>query len=97
MSFTVQMAEEEFQILGPDGEEGCIVDYGEVATLQIGQAVYYCLCADAEETPVVMRVQSYRPMPTETEDVKFEDTDEDAEGPVLVQAEADAAEPEVVE
>jgi hypothetical protein len=97
--FTVQMSEEEFRILGPEGEEGCAVEYGEIATLAIGPAVYYCQVDDPEATDgiAVLCVQSVRPMPTETEEVEFEEADE-AAGPALVQAETenDGA-PEVVE
>jgi hypothetical protein len=95
------MSEEEFRILGPEGEEGCAVEYGEVATLRIDAAIYYCLIDEPDTTDgiSVLCVQSVRPMPTEIEEVEFEEAEEDeAAGPVLVEAETgnDSA-PEVVE
>lgn len=70
--FTVQMGEEDYRILGPEGEEGAMVPYGTLATLQVEDAVYYSLVEDAdEEMPVVYRVDSVSPMPTKLEEVEF--------------------------
>jgi hypothetical protein len=97
MPFTIQMSEEEFRILGPEGEEGCAVEYGEVATLAIGPAIYYAEAQSADEKPNVMRVATCKPMPTMVEEVEFEEEEEDAAaGPVLVEAETENS-PEVVE
>jgi hypothetical protein len=93
MKFTVQASEEEFRIIGPDGEEGCAVEFGDVAVLQIGSAIYYAEVEDlaSVEDARVMRVQSVQPMPTEVETgYEFEDEDDEddeiATGPVLVEA-----------
>jgi hypothetical protein len=89
--FTVQMDEEEYRIVGPDGEEGDAVAYGELATLVIDEAIYYCSIEDPNsETPVVYRVDNVSRMQTETEEVTFEDAAEvetSGGGPVLVEEE----------
>lgn len=91
-TFTVQMDEDEYRIMGPDGEEGDAVDYGEPAVLMIGSAIYYCLIDDPDtEAADVMRIDSVSKMPTEVEEVEFQDADGpvvDA-GPVLVVDEPD--------
>ena len=62
--FTVQMDEQDYRICGPEGEEGPMVPYGMMATLQIDQAIFYCLIEDGnDENPVVylsMRMRSRR-------------------------------------
>ena len=62
--FTVHMDEQDYRICGPEGEEGPMVPYGMMATLQIDQAIFYCLIEDGnDENPVVylsMRVRSRR-------------------------------------
>lgn len=92
--FTVQFAEEEFNIVGPDGEESEAVQYGDIATLKIGAALYYCEVKDPEnETPRVLRVDQVTAMPTEMEEVEFTDEDESG-GPVLVGTEDEEEEEE---
>lgn len=91
--FTVQLDVEEYRIVGPGGddEEGDAVEYGELATLKIGEAIYYCLLEDPNaDTPVVYRVDRVSAMPTINEEVVFEDVDDEpAGGPMLVTAETD--------
>lgn len=82
--FTVQFDEQEYNIMGPDGEEGEAVHYGDIATLVIGAAIYYCHVQDPnDEKPRVMRIDSVTVMPTTMEEVEFQDAPE-AAGPVLV-------------
>jgi hypothetical protein len=92
-TFVVQMDEEEYRIVGPDGEEGDAVEYGDIAVLAIGSGIYYCHLEDPDaEAADVMRVDSISKMPTEVEEVEFQDADGpvvDA-GPVLVVDEPDA-------
>lgn len=89
-TFTVQMDEDEYRICGPTDEEGEAVPYGELATLAIGPAIYYCLIEDPKsDTPQVLRVDSVSKMPTEVEEVEFQDAEEEDDetedaGPVLV-------------
>lgn len=52
MSFSVQMDEEYYRIVGPDGEEGDIVPYGARATLDLADGwVYTCLIIEAPDAP----------------------------------------------
>ena len=57
--FTVQMGEEDYRIVGPDGDEGIMVPYGTVATLceepdTAGNppALYFCLITDPDDSRV---------------------------------------------
>lgn len=53
MSFSVQMDEEYYRIVGPDGEEGDIVPYGARATLDLADgSIYTCLIVEAPDAPV---------------------------------------------
>lgn len=93
--FTVQVSEDDFRIVGPDGEEGLTTEYGEIATLAIDGAVYYCQREDAEDKSPVVCVKTVSTMPTVTEDVEFTE-EEETPGPVLVET-TDTGAPEVVE
>ena len=79
-TFTVQMDEEEFRIVGPDGEAGEAVSYDECATLTIDEDVYICRVDDPDaETQSVEQVTQTRLMTTAIEEVDF--TDDDGGGP----------------
>lgn len=80
MPFTVQMDEEQFRIVGPDGEEGEPVTYDSVATLVIDDEVYICRVedADAQEAKVECVTQT-KLMPSALEEVSFEESEEDEE------------------
>lgn len=77
--FKVQMGEEDYRIVGPDGEEGVMVPYGTLATLHEppdakGQppAMYGCLIEDPDdENPIVWRTDSVSKMPCEVEECDF--------------------------
>ena len=77
--FTVQMGEEDYRIVGPDGDEGVMVPYGCLATMAEGPdtpgqppAVYFCLVDDPDdETPVVWCVDSVSKMKSEAEECNF--------------------------
>lgn len=81
MPFTVQMDEDEFRIVGPDGEEGESVSYDSVATLVIEDEVYICRVEDADAEHVKVEcVTQTRAMPSTMEEVKFSDDGEDEDG-----------------
>jgi hypothetical protein len=71
--FTVQRSEEDYRIVGPDGDEGIMVPYGTCATLceepdAKGQppALYFCLISDPDdENPIVWCVDSVSKVPLE--------------------------------
>jgi hypothetical protein len=76
--FKVEMDEENYRLVGPDGEEGPIVPYGQMATLTIESAVYYANVEDGnEDAPKVYVVTAVKIVPAEVEDVQFEVTEED--------------------
>ena len=90
MGFTVEMDELEYRIVGDgEGQEGETVPYGEVATLKVGDAIYYAHTEDPDATEVpVYRVDNVTLIPSEVVDVQFTDdgdtastvVDEDDEG-----------------
>ncbi len=72
------MGEEDYRIVGPDGEEGVMVPYGTLATLcepaepGLPPAVYFCLIDDPDdENPKVWRVDSVSKLPAEVEECDF--------------------------
>jgi hypothetical protein len=80
-TFTVQMDEEEYRVVGPLGEEGACVPYGQVAALAIEAegdspwAFYYAYVVDPdEENPEVFSVDAVTPMRTKMEEVQFADS-----------------------
>ncbi len=78
-TYTVQMGEEHYRIVGPQGEEGVLVPYGMLATLfeppaspSEPPAVYFCLIDDPDtETAHVWCVDSVSPMTVELEECNF--------------------------
>lgn len=75
-TFTVQMDEQDYRIIGPSGEEGVMVPYGDVAVLKLKDGgIFYCDIEDAdEESPAVVQVVKGTKMPTEAEEVIFPET-----------------------
>ncbi len=69
--FTVQMGDEYYRLVGPDGEEGAMVPLGQTAVLTIDDAVYYTDADEPDDDPDVYRVDSVSAMPSEVEDVVF--------------------------
>jgi hypothetical protein len=69
MPFEIQLDEDNeiYRICGPDGEEGELVPYGEIATLKIGDAIYYCDedAAVGDEDLEVYEVVNVRKMESE--------------------------------
>lgn len=67
--FEVQLDDDNeiYRICGPDGEEGELVPYGEIATLKIGDAIYYCdeNAAVGDEDLKVFEVVNVRKMECE--------------------------------
>lgn len=74
--YLVQLDEEEYRIVGPSGEEGPVVEYGDTAVLVVAGAVYYCHIEDGdmpEEDIKVLRVDNVTEMATAVEEVVFQD------------------------
>lgn len=77
--FTVQMGEEDYRLVGSDGEEGIMVPYGTVATLceepdgsGNPPALYFCLITDPDdEDPKVWCVDSVSKVACEAEECDF--------------------------
>lgn len=69
--FSVQMDEEDYRLVGPGGEEGPMVPYGNMATLVIEDEIYYCQVDDRDDEPEVFRVESVNPVDAKTEEVEF--------------------------
>lgn len=94
-NFRVETGIEQYRICS-DENEGPLSDYGDAATLVVGQAVYYCLIQDPDnEQPPVYRIDQVSEMETEHEDVKFdgeEDEDEEDDGTTLVETEEEEEE-----
>lgn len=83
MSFKVELGVESYRIVGPNGEEGELANYNAIATLRLGNEIYYC---DATENPsaeeqFVERVLTSQQETTNCEDVIFdgEESEEDEE------------------
>lgn len=100
--FIVQMAEDEYRIVGPGGEEGSCAAYGQAAALAIGAngdtAFYYALVEEPNEvkegdTVEVYRVDSATAFTAGTDEVEFADN---GSGIALVDEEDDEDEDETV-
>jgi hypothetical protein len=93
LAFVVQLDEEEYRIVGPGGEEGATVPYGQPASLVIDEAIYYTLVTepDEEDHPIVFHVDSASECLSTMEEVQFAD-DEPAEGIALVEEEGEGEE-----
>ena len=91
-TFRVQADEEDYRLVGPGGEEGALVEYGQPAALAIGSAIYYALMEDPDQTEAtVFRVDQVTPMSAEVQEVEFqypedEEEGEEEEDPVVVAA-----------
>lgn len=78
--FKVEMDEENYRLVGPDGEEGPIVPYGQMATLTIDEAIYYANVDDGnEDSPKVYAVTAVKVVAAEVEDVEFKVIEEGVE------------------
>lgn len=80
--FALELGEEQFRIVGPDGAESELADYGDLATLEIGEEKYVAMVPEAEDGDgpapeadwddfegVVFRLEEED---TETREVEFE-------------------------
>ena len=90
-SFTVQMGEEEYNILASSGECSATVEYDtEPACLEIDGDIFYAYVTDPDDqSPKVYKVDSVSVCPTTADEVEFEEGEEEEEaaGPVLVDTE----------
>ena len=88
MPFKVELGVEKYRIIGPKGQEGLEVEYDTIATLKIGDELYYC---DVQFDPTdsfplesqeVERVSVSYPEETTTDQVLFEgEVEDEREGP----------------
>lgn len=71
--FSVQMDEQYYRIVGPEGEEGDIVPYGARATLDLPDgSVYMAMIADAnEQHPQIFRVDELTEEPCTLDEVEL--------------------------
>lgn len=79
VTFTVQMDEEEYRVVGPLGEEGSCVPYGQPAALSIDNgtdtAIYYALVTDPDDSdPTVFCVNEVTEVASKMEEVQFADS-----------------------
>lgn len=86
MGFQIQCDEEQYRIVGPEGEEGELVEFGEPASLVIesgpnaGSYTAYCPDADQEEwEPPEGQLFKGEQIPVEITEVEFEYQEEDDE------------------
>ena len=83
MKITIEKGESGYRLIGPKGEEGELTDYGEPATLEIDDQMYFALLPSEEEEYEEMGGIVYRLEECETEvvEVDFADGEPDeAEG-----------------
>ena len=80
MPFKIESGYSLYRIVGPDGEEGDIVEYGTPAFLEIGHHLFMCFIDDPNE-PREHEGQLYEltTILGETEDVEFEDDEPEDE------------------
>ena len=72
MRITVQQDEEDYRLVGPMGDEGAMVPYGQIATLEIDGEIFYAqLEAEDEGEPEVFRIDAVDPCDVKVEEVEF--------------------------
>jgi hypothetical protein len=83
--FRIEFGVETYRILGPGGEEGCRVEYGEVATCKIGESVYIACADDPNDEDALAKIEvqyvsQTMAEETDTEFIAFDDEpDEDGD------------------
>lgn len=97
--WTIQMDEDDFRIVGPNGEESELTPYGCAAVVESVEGTVFCYIEDPNSgDPEVKRIATAETLESETADVEFEaddegdgneDEDEDEGEPVEVKAESD--------
>ena len=70
----IQLDEEAYQIVAPDGTESDPTQYGEPATLEYGGELYAAVVPDQDDEyeDLGLRVFCLRPVETEVEEVELE-------------------------
>jgi len=95
-AFTVEMGEEMYSLVAPDGTPGEPVEYGTTATITWNNILYYAHVDDPDkypeggESPTVFRVDSTTVMESAMEEVS--DEDQERETPPLLLGEEDEGE-----
>lgn len=81
MKITIEKGETGYRLIGPNGEEGELTEYGEPATLEIGDETYFALLpSEAEEYEELGSVvYCLEDCETEVVEVDFEEGDEPEE------------------
>ena len=77
MKITIEKGEQGYRLIGPAGEEGDLTEYGEPATLEIGDETYFALLPSEEEEYEELESLVYRLEECETEvsEVEFDEDD----------------------
>jgi hypothetical protein len=81
MKITIEKGAPGYRLVGPNGEEGELAEYGEPATLEIDGALYFALLPSEEEEfeELGSSVFSEADCETEVVEVDFEEDDEPEE------------------
>ena len=79
MKITIEKGDESYRLVGPDGEVGDLTEYGEPATLEIGDDVYFALLPSFEEEYEELETLVYvlQDCDTEVVEVDFEEEEND--------------------
>lgn len=83
MKITIESGEEAYRLVGPDGDEGDLVEYGLPAVLHLGGDMYAAYIEDPEAEDEEMGQHVYKLQPieeTEVVEVEFEEDEEGEEG-----------------
>ena len=68
-----------FFLTAPDGMEGDIFEYGELATVRDGDDIYLCQLDGPHETPQVEKVTETEVVACDTDSVEIQDEEEEEE------------------
>lgn len=81
MKITIEKGETGYRLIGPNGEEGELTEYGEPATLEIDDETYFALLPSEEEEYEELGTQVYCLGAVDTETVEVDFADDEPEAP----------------
>ena len=79
MKITIEKGDTSYRLIGPNGEEGDLTEYGEPATLEIDDDTYFALLPSEEEEYEELGTQVYCLQAVDTEAVEVDFTDGEPE------------------
>lgn len=79
MKITIEKGDTSYRLIGPNGEEGELTEYGEPATLEIDDETYFALLPSEEEEYEELGTQVYSLQAVDTEAVEVDFTDGEPE------------------